>query len=51
MTSLFFLGMDKKIGNKTGALDQYFKNEAETADTRALPGGMKMSPTILDYTV
>lgn len=27
----------KIIGNKTGAYEQYFRNESETADTRALP--------------
>lgn len=36
----------KKIGNKTGALDQYFRNEAETADTRALPPIGKDRPPV-----
>lgn len=39
----------KKIGDKSGALDQYFRNEAETADARALPPrGKEKPPTFVE---
>ena len=38
-----------KIGDKTGALDHYFRNEAETADARALPPiGKEKHPTYVE---
>lgn len=39
----------EKIGEKAGAYDQYFRNEAETADTRALPPvGKDKEPTYIE---
>ncbi len=40
----------KVIGNKTGARRYYFRNEAETADTSALPPkGMVREPAYIEY--
>jgi hypothetical protein len=39
----------EKIGNKVGAYEQYFRNEAETSDARALPpAGIDKEPTYLE---
>ena len=38
------------IGNKIGAYPEYFRNEAETADTSALPPyGVDREPTYVEY--
>lgn len=40
----------EKIGNKIGAHEQYFRNEAETGDARALPPkGKDREPTYVEY--
>lgn len=40
----------EKIGNKVGAYELYFRNEAETGDARALPPkGKDREPTYVEY--
>lgn len=40
----------EKIGNKIGAYEQYFRNEAETGDARALPPiGKDREPIYVEY--
>ncbi len=40
----------EKIGNKIGANDNYFRNEAETGDARALPPiGKDKEPVYVEY--
>lgn len=40
----------EKIGNKIGAHEQYFRNEAETGDARALPPiGKDREPIYVEY--
>lgn len=40
----------QQIGNKIGAYEQYFRNEAESADTRAIPPkGKDRKPCYLEF--
>ena len=40
----------KELGDKVGAHDQYFRNEAETGDARALPPiGKNRKPVYVEY--